>query len=60
LSGGSLYFYTVSGSFYEALGGYSHGLEVDLGRLWEEAYKEQPVSELPTRVVCLWGRFLKL
>ena len=42
------------------LGGCSSSSEVSLGKLWEEAYKEQLVSELPTRVVRLWKYFLKL
>jgi len=32
---------TASGSFYKTLGGHSCSPEVDLGKLWEEAYKEQ-------------------
>jgi len=35
-------------------------LEVNLGRLWEQKYKEKLVSGVPTRMVHLWGRFLKL
>jgi len=39
-SGSGLCLFIVSGSFYEMLGGHSHGLEVDLGKLWKEACKE--------------------
>ena len=42
---------TASGSFHKMLGGHSCGLEVNLGKLWEEAYKEQLVSKLLIRVV---------
>ena len=31
---------TTSGSFHKTLEGHSDGLEVGLGKLWEEAYKE--------------------
>jgi len=37
----------------EMLGGHSHGLKVDLGKLQEKAYKEQSVSELPIGAVHL-------
>ena len=59
-SGSGLCFRAVSGSFRKALGCRGRGSEVNLVRLWEEACEEQSVSELPTRVVRLWGLFLWL
>jgi len=50
----------MSGSFCKALRYCGCGLEVDLGRLWEEMYKEQSVSKLPTQVVHLWRLLLRL
>ena len=56
----SLCLFTVPSSFYEILGGHSCGSEVSLSELQENMYKEQLVSKLPIRVVCLWRRFFKL
>jgi len=44
--------FTAPGFFCETLGGRSHGLEVSLSELWENACKEQLVSKLPIRAVC--------
>ena len=54
------YLLTISGSFHKTLGGHSYGSEVGLGKLWEEACKEQSVSELPTGAVHLWRHFFKV
>ena len=59
-SGGGLCLFTTPGSFCEMLGGCSCGSEVGLSELQENMYKEQLVSKLPIRVVCLWRRFFKL
>ena len=53
-------FLTMSGSFHETLGGRSGSLEVGLGKLWKEAYKEQSVSKLPTGAICLQRHFFKV
>jgi len=42
------------------LGGHSGGLEVSLGKLWEEAYKEQLVSKLLIGAICLQRHFFKV
>jgi len=42
------------------LEGHSHGPEVDLGKLWEEVYKEQLVSELPIGAIRLRRRLFKV
>ena len=55
-----LYFHAASGFFRKALRCHGRGSEVDLVGLWEEACKEQSVSELPTRVVRLRRLFLRL
>jgi len=59
-SSSSLYLFTASGFFHETLGGHSCSLEVSLSKLQKDICKEQSVSELPIRVVCLWRRFFKL
>jgi len=59
-NGSGKYLLTVSGSFYEILGGHSHGSEVDLGKLQEDTCKEQSVSELPIRAIHLQRHFFKL
>ena len=51
---------TASSSFRETLEGRSGGSEVSLGKLWEEACKEQSVSKLPIRAVHLWRCFFKV
>ena len=59
-SGSDLCLFTASGSFHKTLRDRSYGSEVDLGKLWEDAYKEQSVSKLPIRVVHLQRCFFKL
>jgi len=39
--------FTASGSLRKTLGGHSCGPEVDLSKFWEDACKEQLVSEPP-------------
>jgi len=56
-SSSSMRFFTVSGFFYEMLGGHSHGSEVGLSELQENACKEQLVSGLPIRAVH-WRRYV--
>jgi len=46
-SGSGLCLLTGSGSFYETLGGHSHGLEVDLSKLQKKTCEEQLISKLP-------------
>jgi len=46
-SGSGLFLLAMSGFFHETLGSGSHGSKVDLGKLQEEAYNKQLVSELP-------------
>ena len=48
-SGSGMCLFTAPGFFCKILGGCSHGLEVSLSKLWENAYKEQSVSGLPIR-----------
>ena len=50
----------ASGSFRKTLGGRSCGSEVDLSKFWEDACKEQSVSEPPVRAMRLWRRFFEL
>jgi len=50
----------ASGSFHKTLGGRSGGSEVGLGKLREEACKEQSVSKLPIRAVHLQRRFFEV
>jgi len=52
-SGSGLYLFAAPGSLCEMLGGCSHSLEVSLSELQEEAHKEESVSRLPIRAVCL-------
>jgi len=59
-SGSSEYFLTASGFFCKMLEGCSHGLEIDLGKLWEDACKEQLVSKLPIEAVHLQKCFFKV
>ena len=51
---------TVSSSFHKMLGGHSGGLEVSLGKLWKEAYKEQLVFKLLIGAICLQRHFFKV
>jgi len=51
---------TASGSLHETLGGRSCGLEVDLSKFWEDACKEQLVSEPPVRAIRLRRHFFEL
>jgi len=59
-SGSSKCLLTASGSLHETLGGRSCGSEVDLSKFWEDACKEQLVSEPPVRATRLRRRFFEL
>jgi len=59
-SGSSKCLLTVSGSLRKTLGGHSCGSEVDLSKFWEDACKEQSVSEPPVRATHLQRRFFEL
>ena len=50
----------MSSSFHETLEGRSGGLEVGLGKLQEEMYKEQLVSMLPIGAIRLQRHFFKV
>jgi len=51
---------TASGSLRETLGGRSCGLEVDLGKFWKDACKEQSVSEPLVKATHLRRYFFEL
>ena len=51
---------TVSGSLHETLGGRSCGSEVDLSKFWEDACKEQSVSEPLVKATHLRRHFFEL
>ena len=50
----------ASGSLCETLRGGSCGSEVDLSKFWEDACKEQSVSEPPVRATRLRRHFFEL
>jgi len=58
-SGGGLCLFAMSGSLCETLGSHSHGSEVGLSELWEEARKKESVSRLPIGGIQLRRRFFK-